>query len=319
MTQSQLRRIGIVLAIAGLAITLAFPFFSGQLVNLLENTISPDGDISAGGRQQLAIALLFGCALLTVLGVLLLVYASDGPWKRKIADVIVRDPLFPTGTAAPSPVNVLLFTTLVGVLLTVSMSVIQPENPLFGPLYLEDGVMENLTAAAFIAAAFFTGRAALRAKQDLKNDYPKWLWMFLALAAVGFFVIGAEEISWGQRIIGWSTPEVFKDTNVQDETNLHNVFNSIFPIVYRFPVVLPLILLAGVWLEAKQKWLTFSRFVLPAFSLFGLSVVIAFVALMWGHQELLEELAAVFVLFYSYRLYRATRVLKKVEETAIAG
>jgi hypothetical protein len=272
--------------------------------------------MSAGGRQQLAIAFLFGSVLLAVLGALIMVYASNSPWKKKIADAFLRDPLFPRGTAAFSPLNVFLITTLVGVLLTISMWIIQPENPLFAPIYLEDGVMENLSAAAFVAAALFTGVAAYRVKKDLTGKYPRWLWVVLALAAVGFFVIGGEEISWGQRIFGWSTPEVFKDTNVQDETNLHNVFNSIFPILYRFPVVLPLILLAGVWLEAKQKWLTFSRFILPAFSLFGLSMVIAFVALIWGHQELLEELGAVFVLFYGLRLYRATRALKKVEQPA---
>jgi hypothetical protein len=33
----------------------------------------------------------------------------------------------------------------------------------------------------------------------------------------------------------------------------------------------------------------------------GLSVLIAFVSVIWNHQELIEELLAVFVLFYSLR------------------
>jgi len=44
-----------------------------------------------------------------------------------------------------------------------------------------------------------------------------------AVAALGaVFVIG-EEISWGQRILGFATPESLEDVNNQGETNIHNV------------------------------------------------------------------------------------------------
>jgi hypothetical protein len=41
-----------------------------------------------------------------------------------------------------------------------------------------------------------------------------------ALACLG---IAGEEISWGQRLVGWTTPEALGGVNVQDETNLHNI------------------------------------------------------------------------------------------------
>jgi hypothetical protein len=37
-----------------------------------------------------------------------------------------------------------------------------------------------------------------------------------------FFIIG-EEVSWGQRIFGWITPESVKEINKQGETNIHNI------------------------------------------------------------------------------------------------
>jgi hypothetical protein len=37
------------------------------------------------------------------------------------------------------------------------------------------------------------------------------------------FLIGMEEISWGQWIFFWRSPEVFKEINAQGETNLHNI------------------------------------------------------------------------------------------------
>jgi hypothetical protein len=44
----------------------------------------------------------------------------------------------------------------------------------------------------------------------------------LGLTVVFFFGFG-EEISWGQRIFGWGTPESLQTANTQDETNLHNL------------------------------------------------------------------------------------------------
>jgi hypothetical protein len=50
----------------------------------------------------------------------------------------------------------------------------------------------------------------------------------LILSFVLFFGAG-EEISWGQRILGFNTPETIKEINVQQEFNIHNIelFNSL--------------------------------------------------------------------------------------------
>jgi hypothetical protein len=46
--------------------------------------------------------------------------------------------------------------------------------------------------------------------------------IYLGLALLFFFGAG-EEISWGQRIFGFETPETLAQVNKQDELNLHNL------------------------------------------------------------------------------------------------
>lgn len=48
---------------------------------------------------------------------------------------------------------------------------------------------------------------------------------FCCLALACFYVLG-EEISWGQRLIGFDTPLFFREHNLQQETNLHNFFTG---------------------------------------------------------------------------------------------
>lgn len=76
----------------------------------------------------------------------------------------------------------------------------------------EDGLFENLTAAAFIAASLCFLGAFSRSRN--------W---FLLLFSFVFFVGFGEEISWGQRIFGFKTPEPVAALNVQEEFNLHNI------------------------------------------------------------------------------------------------
>ena len=47
----------------------------------------------------------------------------------------------------------------------------------------------------------------------------------LYFLGLGFFYIicAGEEVSWGQRVFGWETPESFAEANEQGETNLHNL------------------------------------------------------------------------------------------------
>ena len=83
------------------------------------------------------------------------------------------------------------------------------------PMHTEGGPHEALQ---FIIVAVCMPLAAYMAFK-VKDVYLK-LW--LALCALGCFYIAGEEISWGQHIFGWTTPEFWSAVNDQNETNLHN-------------------------------------------------------------------------------------------------
>jgi hypothetical protein len=60
----------------------------------------------------------------------------------------------------------------------------------------------------------------LSAAHAIRSRRARLFFVLLALACV--YTVG-EEISWGQRLWNWSTPEFFRVHNLQSETNLHNL------------------------------------------------------------------------------------------------
>ena len=76
----------------------------------------------------------------------------------------------------------------------------------------EDGLIEWWTVALFITAALVGLQRAWRDRR----------WFDLLVALFCLFVAG-EEISWGQRLIGYTPPEMFLEHNRQQEFNLHNM------------------------------------------------------------------------------------------------
>lgn len=49
-----------------------------------------------------------------------------------------------------------------------------------------------------------------------------WLRGWVVLVTLGCVYITGEELSWGQQLLGWATPESLMAVNDQGETNLHN-------------------------------------------------------------------------------------------------
>ena len=82
----------------------------------------------------------------------------------------------------------------------------------------EDGFIESFTAISFFLTAVIFLILFIRTRAVIL--------IFFVLA----FIFGAgEEISWGQRLFGFETPESIESVNAQREFNLHNlnVFNSV--------------------------------------------------------------------------------------------
>jgi len=71
------------------------------------------------------------------------------------------------------------------------------------------------------------------------------------LVTSGCIYFAGEEISWGQQLAGWGTPEWVKEINVQHETNLHNT-SSWFDQKPRLLLEI-FVLVCGIFLPIKRK------------------------------------------------------------------
>jgi hypothetical protein len=86
----------------------------------------------------------------------------------------------------------------------------------------EDGALEWMTAWAFLAAGLIFARAAWLGNRNRKRS--QW---FLVCLAVVCVLVTLEEVSWGQRLLGFRAPVYFLEHNVQQEFNLHNLLPSV--------------------------------------------------------------------------------------------
>ena len=110
--------------------------------------------------------------------------------------------------------------------------------------------------------------------------------LFFSLLAGALFYVVMEEISWGQRILGFETPELMIQHNIQHEANLHNLltgpvdtwikraleyflatafvgYGLVYPLLIRSPVIW-LKRLESRWLPAPPLYL-WPYFVLAAY------------------------------------------------------
>ncbi len=86
-------------------------------------------------------------------------------------------------------------------------------------LHSENGpheIAQFLIMAAALIIAVSTLLKMNRAAQPLLAGW-------LGLAALCCLYVAGEEVSWGQHILDWTTPEFWATVNDQQETNLHNI------------------------------------------------------------------------------------------------
>ncbi|MEE9151955.1 MAG: hypothetical protein V3U20_09010 [Thermoplasmata archaeon] len=88
-------------------------------------------------------------------------------------------------------------------------------------LVKEDGPIENLQAILYLVGACLWISAYFFTQKVKKEGRRRRI--FYVLFAAFFLFLFLEEISWGQRLFGFSTPEGLKVMNLQDETNIHNI------------------------------------------------------------------------------------------------
>jgi hypothetical protein len=117
------------------------------------------------------------------------------------------------------PAAVARLLLIVPIVALVALALTVPHPRLYHFLIDEDHVVEWSQFVAILVAAVVFAIAARRTQQAGRRA----LTVLFLLVAVGAFVVAGEEISWGQRILGFVTPDTLKDINRQGESNIHNI------------------------------------------------------------------------------------------------
>ena len=172
--------------------------------------------------------------------------------KKKPSEV-ATSPSFGISTMALGPAiiaNVLVLAFAVGAKIVENSN-----SELYYALVQEDGTLEWMTFWAFFLAAI--GFVSAARTQNRAGAGMPWLTLGLALFS---FVVAMEEISWGQRVLGYRPPEYFLEQNFQQEFNVHNVFDTdlrklaLKATILGFGVVLPLLALSAPIKKLVRKF-----------------------------------------------------------------
>lgn len=107
-----------------------------------------------------------------------------------------------------------LYIPILLILIQIGLEVSFPSS-ILAPMHSEGGPHEALEFLLVAPACIMCAVLFLKADDRLER-----IWFGLAFLAC--FYIAGEEISWGQHIFGWITPEFWTEVNDQQETNLHN-------------------------------------------------------------------------------------------------
>lgn len=118
-------------------------------------------------------------------------------------------------------------------------------------LYAKEGIIDLGHSLGFLATAGLLWLAAwryARGRRDLEGG--GCIALGAALAGAAAFVVGMEEISWGQTYLAWQSPEFFMAYNDQHETNAHNFLNGyLTPIYYAMGAAILLGTIAALVLD----------------------------------------------------------------------
>ena len=136
-------------------------------------------------------------------------------------------------------------------------------------IWSENGLVEFLQIFFLIISIIFL--TIFLKKKFLKMNF--YLKIFMTLYCLGILYYFFEEISWGQHIFGWHTPEIFSKINKQNETNIHNI-SSIFNELPRNLLLIWCTLSFFFFRFLKPKYPNFSKIIYPSLNLKFISILI---------------------------------------------
>jgi hypothetical protein len=137
-----------------------------------------------------------------------------GPLIRRLRAAVLRDAAG-SGFAAPWARVLFWFPSVGGVLVMLTFA----HKPLFHWILLEDHPVEWAQFGALMFTTLAAGLGAVRMARQRRWAAAAVLVLFL----LGAFLLGGEEISWGQRVFGIAEPGTLAGANDQGELNVHNL------------------------------------------------------------------------------------------------
>ena len=181
----------------------------------------------------------------------------------------------------------------------------------FDLLKKEDGPLEWLQFSEFFVS-FLMGLFIFY-KSKKKRSINSLIWLFFSIFC---FLIAAEEISWGERITGFTLNSI-SELSIQSETNFHNL--PFFHNLFLDPLLHILCIFLG-WV-GWRKWAHLSALPSRKYSLFFLlvSLFFAYYDLSWAStvqhirndQEIFEFLLSTGIFLHFWQNFNLLKISKK--------
>ncbi len=202
--------------------------------------------------------------------------------------------------------------------LVLALKLVSPDSYVW--LGTEDKFGENMTSVFYFGAGFLmlwrsVSLIGRRQTKVIRESFP-------ILIALFFIFVGGEEISWGQRLLGYETPESIVDKNVQGETTLHNLsfFDRGGAVLNQHTALNFIALLMGViipfshrFVRPLRKLMSLCNFPAPPLAITMWFVVgllhgqiIAKADPHWSHTEVKELIFSVGFFLYGWSFFKST-------------
>ncbi len=201
------------------------------------------------------------------------------------------------------------------------------DEGLFIEIIKEDSILEYIQFFLYLLSGIFTIRIVKRLV-ELKES--KFKIIAFSILAIFFFFIAFEEISWGQRILNFETPDSVASNNIQGELTMHNLAPLQLKMHYAYIAigiygVFSRFLLKKIFTKQylnlrifTPDYFLFSYFFLAILFWFLITYFPSVLSFMegnimpaWKWQELFEMYVA--MAFFSYVVYTHRENLKGLE------
>ncbi|EKB51162.1 hypothetical protein [Cecembia lonarensis] len=287
-----------------------FEAFSKFLFHVAENYFSPDKHILPKNIVyfEFGTGIIIGCIFVLSILFFFNFYAKAFALINrfidfdKARDFFMIDDINPSKTFSKNAFFAAIFT---GLFLHIVYLV-------FGePAH--EGIIEEVMSLFFLLSGIVLLWSLFYLK---RKDFSRAMYLshiftigFLAVALLGIY---GEEISWGQRFFEIEATGIFKEYNLQEETNIHNFFNPIFKFLYPIVGMGSFVILILLWLFYKPRKSYYYKLYVPHKSMFFLIFVMA-CASFHGDSEIYEEMLAVFFFLYSLRILVCIKGFSKIQ------